>query len=217
MYSDRSLAGHEHQVLASPTLNIAFLLEVAARRGHSAPVATLQEFASRQPQISLRNYVTRSLIWEAAVSRKPEMLAAIFAVDPGAVNLDLGHGTYPIVAAMADADMVKLLLTHGADTTSKHKSDPTILAEAVTAGKAQSVEMLLAHGTGIANSCALHAAAEAGNIDMIELLYQRGADLNERSPEIPRRTNGWATELHAGRGRQCILLPLRGIVVPWDG
>jgi ankyrin repeat protein len=61
--------------------------------------------------------------------------------------------------------------------------------------------MFLEHGLSIANTAALHTAANFGHLDTMRLLIQRGADINEVIPAwnnwTPLHFAAWGDEVDA--------------------
>ena len=100
----------------------------------------------------------------------------------------------PLYAALLDgfADIAEWLLTHGADAISppdSHESKiPLPIAQAVTTGKFQCVQVLLRYRAGIFvkgkrdGRTMLHLATAAGHVNIVRLLLQHGADIYARDP-----------------------------------
>jgi len=81
--------------------------------------------------------------------------------------------------------MVKFLLENGAEINTDRMMSymyPT-LAVAAYFGSTEIMGLLLARCKTTANSLALHRAAAAGRLDMVQYLVDHGADVNEVPPD----------------------------------
>ncbi len=86
-----------------------------------------------------------------------------------------------VAVAKNNLQMVKLLLTHGADINAQIVLGLTPLNRAVNRDNLQMVKFLLAHGADAKKDVtALHEAIYKGNKKMIELLLAHGADINAK-------------------------------------
>jgi ankyrin repeat protein len=112
-------------------------------------------------------------------------------VDAGAnVNARSSSGNTPLVAAAAhegNLNVVKLLLNEGAELHAQNGNDVSVLGAAVIANDAGTVRFLLDQGYqqgaiknlfGASRNSLLSIAAGNGNLDIVESLLARGADVN---------------------------------------
>lgn len=101
-----------------------------------------------------------------------------------------GGNTPLIIASFAcgSVEVVKELLSHGADLTAKNHAGANALMAAAEAGDAAVVRVLLDHGADPNSTArivesnlsisALMIAAQMGHMDCVKLLLERGADVN---------------------------------------
>lgn len=86
-----------------------------------------------------------------------------------------------VAVAKNNLQMVKLLLTHGANINAQIVVGLTPLNRAVNRNNLQMVKFLLAHGSDAKKDViALHEAIYKGNKKIIELLIAHGADINAK-------------------------------------
>ncbi len=130
----------------------------------------------------------------AAQAGDAERVAALLRADPSALDARNADGwtALHLAAHYGHADVVRLLLTHGADvavrSTNTLANQP--LHAAVAGGRTAVVELLLAQGAD-ANATQhggwtpLHGAAQLGDVAMVRALLARGADVAVRSADGP--------------------------------
>jgi ankyrin repeat protein len=98
------------------------------------------------------------------------------------VNAKGAMGWTPLYMAMGHADVVKLLLEHGADANVKDFNGTPNIVSAATLGHADVVQLLLAHGAEInaQDKMGLTALmmATMGHADVVQILLEHGADVN---------------------------------------
>ena len=104
------------------------------------------------------------------------------------------------VAKRNDFDWARLCLDHGADPNrnlvDEHKSTLAAVAELASVEMA---ELLIQHGAHVKGSGALIMAAEEGKLDVVGLLLDKGADINEigiEHPTDPRFKEDMGSALH---------------------
>lgn len=203
LLSDPSMASEAVAYVKDPTRKIVpkvravyVMLEAAAGAGRPDLVAQLFAFA-RDSSVPTRDLVNRHSLIAAIKSERVDVMAEFVAVEPESVNFSFGisgdslsqavcgpsgaarHNTSP----EARISLVKYLLEEGANPNA-HACQFTRpgfhLYSAIERQKPlEMVRLLLDHGAQIAGSGAVVAAAEAGRLDVLYLLQERGADLNE--------------------------------------
>ena len=104
------------------------------------------------------------------------------------------------VARRNDLDWAKLCLNRGADPNQnlvdEHKS---ILAAVAELASVEMAALLIQHGARVNGSGAIVMAAEEGKLNMVKLLLDNGADINEigiEHPTDPRFKEDVGTALH---------------------
>ncbi|HYM13064.1 MAG TPA: ankyrin repeat domain-containing protein [Bryobacterales bacterium] len=123
----------------------------------------------------------------------PLMYAALFA-GPNCLELLLDKGAKPnarnaagataLLWAIHDLRNVRLLVEHGADVNAASAAGKTpLLLAASYSGSAETVRYLLAHGADPAakdkaGATAVILAAESGNVAALQLLIEKGVDVN---------------------------------------
>lgn len=124
----------------------------------------------------------------AAASGESSRVELILQSDPDLVNCRVKHGFTPLHAA-ADkdqAEIVELLIEHGAEINGRSDAGDTPLHWAAFHGRISAATVLLAKGADINardkdGNTPLHWAAARGHVEMTELLIAHGADLNDRT------------------------------------
>ena len=99
-----------------------------------------------------------------------------------------------------DFEWARLCLSRGADPNKnlvdEHKS---ILAAVAELASVEMAQLLIEHGANVKGSGAIVMAAEEGKPDMVKLLLNKGADINEigiEHPTDPRFKEDMGTALH---------------------
>lgn len=177
------------KVLARPMSNLEHALDTAARSHHAQQVSVLLTFATQQGQ-DLSSLITRPTVDKVMRSGDPAVLSAWASAYPQVVNMPIAHGTFPldIAANSRRTAMVARLLELGADAlpnvtdTTSGSYLASRLSKAARSLDSRMTEMLLNAGLPIAGSGALHTAASHGTLDTMQLLIDRGADVNEQLP-----------------------------------
>jgi len=128
---------------------------------------------------------------------KPAVVAVLLEVGAdvnacvAAESGSVGHTPLMLAAYRGRLDLVKQLLAAGADVHAQTEHGLTALASAAWGGKTSAYEQvmqeLLAHGAR-PDAEALTAAGRKGSAEMVKLLVEAGADVNEVSR--------WGTALH---------------------
>src|SRR6266540_6078626 len=126
-------------------------------------------------------------VYEAATIGNERRLKTILGQSRKRVNDANAEGFTPLglAAFFGHVEAVKVLLEHGADVNAKPPSrfQNTAVDSAVSGDHAEVVRVLLAAGAdpnirSEANYTTLQKAAAHGNLDIVRMLLDRGADLN---------------------------------------
>jgi ankyrin repeat protein len=146
-------------------------------------IAMLQEMVKNSPD--LLNSPTNNLTPLARAASQGWLKAATFLLDHGA-NPNPKSTTSPLVASAASGRkaMTELLLARGADANANEPSYGTPLTAAVSASHSEVARVLLDHGAlpneriSTNGEAPLHIASAKGNLDLVRLLLDKGADIN---------------------------------------
>jgi ankyrin repeat protein len=183
----------EYQI-THPQLNLDVMFEKACAAGSTEVVGRLLNFAKAH-EISYEALIHRDSICAAAAS---DSSVAIFqdlhAVKPDVVNTQMGHPGTPLGQAVGGsnssphytgdrAPLVRFLLEHGADPNGDRNPPGNHLAQAINRASLEIIELPLQNGAHVTQSGAMHAAAERGRLDALNVLLEHGADVNEQLTE----------------------------------
>jgi hypothetical protein len=178
--------------------NLVRAIIKAAKNGHDAVVRTLLDFASQQ------GIKPESVIWREALKYTIEngyavVYDAMASAWPGISKCTLmGYDGKQLTYATSygQAELVAVMLKHGVRHDIDARSSPegygesnkgygtSLLSIAARSSEGPRLtEVLLEHGYPIKGSGALHSAAVNGNLDIMRLLIQYGADVHETLPE----------------------------------
>ncbi|MGO8683176.1 MAG: ankyrin repeat domain-containing protein [Thermoleophilia bacterium] len=131
-------------------------------------------------------------LFEAAAAGDAGLVAQRISADPAAVSAYTpdGYTALHLAAIFAHADIVRLLLEHGAAANSRSRDQDglTPLQAAAAAGDAAAAAMLLAQGAQVSarrhdGRTALHEAAGRGDRRLISILLRAGADATLRDDD----------------------------------
>ncbi|KAF8063397.1 ankyrin repeat-containing domain protein [Lyophyllum atratum] len=200
---------------AGDLAKIKELLEEWASSG-SASSPPLNELLSTASQNGYAHVV--SYLLERGASVDVDVIVSAFAtanvdvfqafVDGGFdINTNLGHIGDLLILSLRNPDLLKWVLAQGANPNLHHTGMRSALDLAVINSSAEAAQLLIQHGANVKNTNALKAAAWYGNLDMITLLLEAGADVNE-IPDYEQmlrseREDGLGTALHeAAEGGQ---------------
>jgi ankyrin repeat protein len=131
-------------------------------------------------------------LFEAAAAGDADLVAQRISADPAAVSgyTPDGFTALHLAAIFAHADIVRLLLEHGAAANSRSRDHNglTPLQAAAAAGDAAATAMLLAQGAHVNaqrhnGRTALHAAAGRGDRRLVDILLRAGADATLRDDD----------------------------------
>ena len=178
----------ESLVLANPEL------ATARRDGVSAILLAMYH---HKPEVvaCLRAYVESLDIFEAAALGEVDRVASLLGRDPGLANAVANDGFGPLGLAsfFGHEQAVRLLLRHGArvDAASSNAMHVMPLHSAAAAHSVPIARLLLEHGApvnarqggGDSGFTPLMEAAFNGQVDMVEILVDHGADRHLRDEE----------------------------------
>ncbi|KAG6974994.1 hypothetical protein JG688_00002774 [Phytophthora aleatoria] len=162
--------------------------EQALEHGHvevaELLLATVLSYPQGAEQIS--ELFWRRLLSAALRSHQLSVLGFVLSYEPD-LNLDVRHSEKPLFdAARADeAEMLKILLAHGADASGTDPVGSTLLhiaakysaMNALQVLKASSVREDVNAGDSLGNT-ALHYAADGAQLEVARVLFEMGADSN---------------------------------------
>ena len=118
-----------------------------------------------------------------AIDRASQWLDA--GLDPDYMGDRIGTGLM-IAAWEGNVPLMELFASRGGDVDKANALGETALMHAAWKGRMAAVQWLLAHGARVEREAmqwtALHYAVFAGHDEIAELLLDRGADINARSP-----------------------------------
>ncbi|KAJ4376002.1 hypothetical protein N0V83_001282 [Neocucurbitaria cava] len=197
----------EELQLTRRSLNLLSMFNKAAGAGSSDIIKYLLLFAHTQG-VPYETLIRRDSICAAiSSSNSVSVFRELYAVNPDVVNIDMGHPGTPLSQAVngsrnaprytADrTTLVRYLLDNGADPNQVQGPDRagpgTYLRTAVQRSSLEVIELLIQHGAQIEQSGAMHQAAENGRIDVMDLLLRYGANVNEQL---------WTNLEHSARSR----------------
>ncbi|KAF2468325.1 ankyrin [Lindgomyces ingoldianus] len=175
--------------------NLQRMLEAAARAGHADTVELLVRFG-QQHGVAVSNLVTPLIICDALSHENSlQVLLKFHAVEPDVFSLRLPLGGSILGAACGGGPnseriprkkylgLVRHLMGIGYNPNANLLTHPDtpgyLLYVACWQACREIVECLLEHGAVITGSEATRVAANRGRIDILEVLLQYGANLNE--------------------------------------
>lgn len=158
------------------------LLHMAALNGNPAIVLTLMD---KQLSLESKTYRSRTPLHIAAQYGKVAVVE--FLLKQG-VNLDSpdGSGDTPLHLAVEHGyiRVAKLLIRHGANPSLKNKSGFSAIVQASHGRRIELVKWMLSQGISHGEEgeyTLLHSAAFTGNIETIQILINRGIEINMRN------------------------------------
>ena len=174
-------------IAAAMTLPLLFAFARTARAARDAQWSTDLGKAVRKGDAQTAARLLAARPSEAIITRD-QMLSALSSGNEAVVGLLLDHGADPnsevgplqLAAGMGRVGMVRLLLQHGADPNLDLPGSGLALVSAAAKGNAEVVKALLdAHADPAKRDArsgltALAQAAEAGQMDVVRLLLDRG-------------------------------------------
>jgi len=181
----REFEGEMRDVSAMPMLNLARFVIIAGKGGHAKALSTLYSFAA-QHGVNFSDLRNRWALDRTIKSGNAAAVEAMVSADPEAASCRISHGVWPLDLAMRQRnnEMVTVLLRHGANPSPavndrREALMASLLAIAATWKDKDMVQQLLDHGCPIPKSGALHRAAQVGALDIVQLLLERGAAVDE--------------------------------------
>lgn len=160
------------------------------RRGNQAELAAWLKDA---PDLSLRDASGNTPLLQAAFYLNATQVAAF--LDRGAdVNATNAAGMTALMKAVSDVEKVRLLIRRGAKVNGATQAGNTALIIACFEfGTAPVVSELLKHGADLhpvnqARNDALKAAAAAGDVEVLRVLLDAGADPNSKATIPPSKS-----------------------------
>ncbi|KAI6171397.1 Alpha-latrotoxin-Lt1a-like protein [Aphelenchoides bicaudatus] len=138
--------------------------------------------------INWRNEDQKTLLHVAAEHGYYEAAKALIKNSSQLVNANNKYNWYPLHGASSNnhLEIVKLLLSNGADVNAKNNNNQTALHRAAFWGHLEVVKFLVEKGADInakdeAGWTSLHDAALSGHHEVVKLLVESGADINTKT------------------------------------
>lgn len=203
----RTILGRDPFIARAKTPNGTMVL-TASFYGAEAALAALLERV-QEDELNL---------YEASTLGRPARLKTILGQSRLKVNMPNAEGFTPLglAAFFGHADAVKVLLDYGATVDGKDQSrfGNTALDAAVAANHADVVRILLAAGAqsnvrDSADYTPLHKAAQNGNLEILRLLVEKGADV-----AAVRKGGGTALDEATAKGHAEVAEFLRAHAAP---
>ena len=177
----------QYNRVTQPILNLADLLKVATAKGHCATVSCLLAFGHER-NVSCAELINRDTAVAAIDGVNGLGVFRIYVEAwPEVVELDMGHLGNPLAYAVVkdQLQITNFLLDEGADPNRRclaHAGSGHYLRQSVKSSSLDITKTLLHHGARIQFSGAIQEAAKLGRVDVLELLLNNGADVNETLP-----------------------------------
>jgi ankyrin repeat protein len=177
-----------------PRLNLDLMLQKAARSGSAELVKYLLSFANAHG-IPYEDLIYRDSICAAIDSNNGlAVFKELLAVKLDIVDQNMGHVGTPLTQSIGGGrnaprysgereTLLQFLLENGADPNRITGQPFTYLTKAVQHASLKSIELLIKHGARVEQSGAMHTAAEDGRLDVMNLLLEHGANVNEQLTE----------------------------------
>lgn len=168
-------------------LNVGDLLQIAAGSGQVKIVEQLLAFA-KQHDISYSELINRDSAAAAIEGANSfEVFRAFVEAWPEAIKLEMSIVGDPLTYAVAknQIELVKSLLGNGADPNrprGPHAASGHHLRQSVRCSSLEITKALLQNGPRAEHSGATQEAARLGRLDVLDVLHEYQADLNETLP-----------------------------------
>ena len=175
----------QYNRITQPILNLVDLLKVATANGHCAIVSHLLAFG-QEHNVSVVELLNRDTVVAAIDGVNGFEVFQIFVEAWREVmELDMGHLGNPLAYAVVKdkLELTSFLLDEGADPNHQclaHTGSGHYLRQSVKSSSLEITRTLLQHGARTQGSGAIQEAAKLGRVDVLGLLLNYGADVNER-------------------------------------
>jgi ankyrin repeat protein len=181
----------------------------AADPSFSPPVSTILHAAASKDHVKVVKYclengatVNRDVMLTVLINRARETY--IHLLESKAVDINYYISWFgdilSNVATRDDFDWAELCLDRGADPNRNPVDDyKSLLAGVAELASVEMAALLIRHGAHVKGSGAIVMAAEEGKMDMVKLLLDQGADINEigiENPTDPRSKEDMGSALH---------------------
>ncbi|KAK6422612.1 hypothetical protein LTR95_016657 [Oleoguttula sp. CCFEE 5521] len=182
----------ERAVLAMPMSNIQRAIMKAAYTGHASVIPILAKFAKTKCRIKRADFLDRLVLVPCIRKGDVAVLQALGESWPASFTIDMDRWGNPLDVALnfKQWPIVTMLLEHGVSGRSLTKNSHTYysyraswLSLSARAEGTRLTEVLFKQGFTVAGSGALHSAAELGRLDVMRLLLEHDADVNDLLPE----------------------------------
>ena len=181
----------------------------AADSPFSPPLSSILYAATSKDHVKIVKYclengaaVTRDVMQILLINRAKETY--IYLLESKAVDINYYMPWWgdilSNVATSDDLDWAQLCLDRGADPNRNLVDEyKSLLAAVAELASIQMAALLIRHGAHVKGSGAIVMAAEEGKLDMVKLLLDQGADINEvgiEDPTDPRSREDMGSALH---------------------
>ncbi|KAL3669470.1 hypothetical protein V7S43_005862 [Phytophthora oleae] len=168
--------------------------EQALENGHVGVAELLLTSVLSQPQWAeqISELFWRRLLSAALRSHQLSVLGFVLSYEPD-LNSDVRHSEKPLfdAARANEAEMLKVLVAHGADVSSTDPVGSTLLHIATKYGAVDVLEVLKSSSvreevntTDTLGNTALHYAADCAQLEVARVLFEMGADVNLRNRRL---------------------------------
>nr|OQO16332.1 hypothetical protein B0A51_16030 [Rachicladosporium sp. CCFEE 5018] len=164
----------ERQVLAMPMSNIQRAITKAAYNGHAAAIPVLAKFAKSKCGMKRAPFLDRAILVPSIRKGDVAVLEALGTAWPASLRIEMERWGNPLDVA--------LNFQNGRSLTKKpyrYTYKNSLLSLSARAEGTRMAELLIEQKFAVNGSGALHYAAELGRLDVIRVLLEHGADVNE--------------------------------------
>ena len=178
----KSTVHHNLTTITVPTTRL--MLEASCKNGKSKAAQRILGYATEQG-IAIIDLLTRDTCLAAIDGPAARDLFEIFLpFMPEIVNQDFGHLVDPLSYAIhkENLDLILFLLRNGADPNAgggAHAGPGHHLQLAAKKFSPEIASILLQNGAKVGETGATHKAAEVGDVELLNVLVNHGADVNE--------------------------------------
>ncbi|OQO06921.1 hypothetical protein B0A48_07487 [Cryoendolithus antarcticus] len=186
-YFDKDASTGQARVLAMPYTNLQRVVLKTAIDGHAKAMSMLLEFATKKCGLESTDALTYWTVSQTVRAGQAAVLDVLIRADPTILTQEMKYSGLPLDEAFNRRkwEVVTVLLEHGIDARTLRKRPDYFsyrkhpLSLAPQAGGTRMAELLLAQKFPVKGSGALHSAAELGRLDIMLLLLEHHADVNE--------------------------------------